>query len=493
MKSIKKILILSVIIILNGCVDLVQTPQSFITEEDFIQIPQSIELVNKSVDGLYYDLWSGNYGFNCRLMRVNTGADDLTTSPKPNNPMFYIIELNPSPSANEADSKELWKAYWSVITNANKIINGTPIPENSDKEKLYKQSIAEAYFMRALAYFHLVRLFGEAPIIKSDKEAEASSERQSVASIYEEIIVPDALKAIEDLPETSRSGDSSTPSLWAGKALLADVYLTMAGWPLKKGKPYYKKAADLSLEIIEKSGLYLTPHYGDLWKEERKRDANEHMFALHHSAKYRNPSQYGKSFYPRDHKPIGGWADYYANPEFMKKYPEGERKDFNYMTSWKTENGITQWQNSKDGLPCIAKYQDYNEGPPAKSAQSNGLTVLYRYADVLLMYAESSNLSEKSVGAKALAALQEVQKRAKSSIITTTTDSEKFDDAVFSERGWEFLAEHKRWYDLVRREKLSEVKPNYYAKSIYRANNHYYFPLPVDEIQMTGWSNNPGY
>ena len=34
--------------------------------------------------------------------------------------------------------------------------------------------------------------------------------------------------------------------------------------------------------------------------------------------------------------------------------------------------------------------------------------------------------------------------------MTTTTNSEEFDKAVFAERGYEFLAEYKRWFDLVR-------------------------------------------
>lgn len=493
MKRLYFLKYIGALLLLVSCVDLIQEPKSFLTEEEYIQIPQTIELVNKAVDGLYLDMFYNNYGFNCRLMRVNTGADDLQTAPKPNNSLFYFIELNPSPSANAKDTSELWINFWKVITSSNKIINGTPIPEDATEAKIYKQSIAEAYFMRALAYFHMVRLFGEIPIIKDGQEALNEQVRNPVEDVYEKIIIPDLEKAIEDLLAISRKNDSSTPSKWAAKACLADVYLTMAGWPLNKGQTYYQKSAVESLDIIDNSGLYLTDKYGDLWLENKKSDANEHMFALHHSATYKNPSQYGKSLYPRDYQTNGGWADYYADPDFMVKYPEGDRKSFNYMTSWPTNNGIVEWQNSQDQLPCISKYYDYDEGPGGKSAQSNGLTPIYRYADVLLMYAEASNLADGAVNARALESLQQVQNRAGSAVVTTTTDSKLFDDAVFAERGWEFLAEFKRWYDLVRREKLQNEKSEEYNKSVFKANNHYYLPLPPEELEMTNWQNNLGY
>ena len=269
--------------------------------------------------------------------------------------------------------------------------------------------------------------------------------------------------------------------------------MTMAGWPLKLGKEYYAKAAEVSLDIIEHSGLSLTPVYGDLWKEAKKEEANEHLFAIHNSVANKVASQYGKSFYPRDYVKAG-WADYYANPDYMATYPEGARKEFNYMTEWPTATGTTvKWQDSQDGYPCIAKYQDYNQGVAGNSAQSNGITPIYRYADVLLRYAEASNLATGNVNATALKCLQDIQTRAGVSTLTTTTNSEEFDKAVFAERGYEFLAEYKRCFDLVRREKVSEFKSKYYPSSLMKANSHYYFPIPSTQIKLAGWTNNAGY
>ena len=120
-------------------------------------------------------------------------------------------------------------------------------------------------------------------------------------------------------------------------------------------------------------------------------------------------SNYGKSYYPSDFAPNAGWADYYANEVFYLKYPDDKRKEWNFMTQWNTTNGMVNYQQSADKLPAISKYYDYNEGAPGKSAQSNGITCIYRYAEVLLMYAEASTRANNTVSEKALKQLQDVQ------------------------------------------------------------------------------------
>lgn len=271
--------------------------------------------------------------------------------------------------------------------------------------------------------------------------------------------------------------------------------MTMAGWPLKKGQEYYSLAAAAAKDIIDNSGLYLTSEYSELWKDANKSQTNEVMFALHHSATLKTASNYGKSYYPSDFSPNAGWSDYYANESFFLNYPDDDRKAWNYMTEWDTKSGHVTYTESADKLPAISKYYDYDEGAPGKSAQSNGITCIYRYADVLLMYAEASTRATNSVNAQALNAIQEVQKRAgySDTELTTTTDPTAFETAVFNERGWEFFAEMKRWFDLVRLEKLKDVRSEVWDASLFKANNHYYFPIPYQQIQLTGWTNNAGY
>ena len=483
---------------MNSCVSLDQDPQSFLRFETF---PKDASNLASAADALYVDLWNGNYGLNCRLQRINVGADDVTyRAAKPNNPLALIEDLYPNITQNDADFSTLWSLFTKAIYDSGKIITETPVNEadNSKEAVALRAVVGEAYFVRGLSYFYLVRLFGDVPLILTPEDAEKKDmQRVAVADIYDKAIVPDMERAVKWLPATSRTKDASTPSKWAAEAALGDIYMTMAGWPLNKGKEYYAKAESVLGDAIQNSGLKLATHYADLWKEANKTTEKEFLFGIMHSNANKKASNYGKSYYPSDFAPNAGWSDYYASEKFYLAYPNDERKAHNFMTEWNTKKGVVNYKKSADKLPAISKYYDYNDGLPGKSAQSNGITCIYRYADILLMYAEASVRATNSVSAKAVNALQEVQKRAQGyaddATVTTTTNPSEFLDAVFDENGWEFFAEMRRWFDLVRLEKLKDVKPTEWANSLFKANNHYYFPVPYTQIELTNWANNAGY
>ena len=483
---------------MNSCVSLDQDPQSFLRFETF---PKDASNLASAADALYVDLWNGNYGLNCRLQRINVGADDVTyRAAKPNNPLALIEDLYPNITQNDADFSTLWSLFTKAIYDSGKIITETPVNEadNSKEAVALRAVVGEAYFVRGLSYFYLVRLFGDLPLILTPEDAEKKDmQRVAVADIYDKAIVPDMERAVKWLPATSRTKDASTPSKWAAEAALGDIYMTMAGWPLNKGKEYYAKAESVLGDAIQNSGLKLATHYANLWKEANKTTEKEFLFGIMHSNANKKASNYGKSYYPSDFAPNAGWSDYYASEKFYLAYPNDERKAHNFMTEWNTKKGVVNYKKSADKLPAISKYYDYNDGLPGKSAQSNGITCIYRYADILLMYAEASVRATNSVSAKATNALQEVQKRAQGyaddATVTTTTNPSEFLDAVFAENGWEFFAEMRRWFDLVRLEKLKDVKPTEWANSLFKANNHYYFPIPYTQIELTNWANNAGY
>ena len=396
---------------MNSCVSLDQDPQSFLSSETF---PKDAASISSVVDDLYNDLWNGNYGLNCRLQRINVGADDVTyRAAKANNPLALIESLSPNITQNDADFKTLWSLFTKAIYDSNVIIADTPVnaADNSKPAVALRQVVAEAYFVRGLSYFYLVRLFGDVPLQLTPEDAKKDMPRTAVAEIYDKVIVPSLKCAVDWLPATSRTKNAATPSKWAAEAALGDVYMTMAGWPLKRTE-LYAEAEKVLGDAIQNSGLKLATHYADLWKEANKKTEKEFLFGIMHSTANKKASNYGKSYYPSDFAPKAGWSDYYASEKFYLAYPNDERKAHNFMTEWNTKNGVVNYKNSADKLPAISKYYDYNDGEPGKSAQSNGITCIYRYADILLMYAEASVRATNSVSAKATNALQEVQKRA---------------------------------------------------------------------------------
>ena len=124
--------------------------------------------------------------------------------------------------------------FFAVINHSNTLINKTVLPENADQAKKFEEVLGEAYFLRGLSYFYLVRMYGDVPLILAETDASTYMPRTAVAEIYDQAIIPSLKKAVEILPAKSRSGFSSTPSKWAAEACLADAYMTMAGWPFEK-------------------------------------------------------------------------------------------------------------------------------------------------------------------------------------------------------------------------------------------------------------------
>ena len=489
----------------TSCVDLDQEPQSFITEEDYIASMDQSAL-ESAVSALYTDLWGSNYGFNSRIQRIQVCADEITyRASKAGNELANYDQLRPSITSNTADFDNTWQDFYAVINNANKLINKASIPEDATAAAEFEQVLGEAYFLRGLSYFYLVRMYGDVPLMMTDEDLEGDAQRIPVEEIYTAAIIPSLERAIEWLPETPRAGNSSTPTKWAAETCLADVYITMAGWPLNKGQEYYALAASTAKDVLDNNNYHhLEINYSDLWLEDNKNNS-EFMFCLHHSHATRTmASNYGKSYYPFDYYSLvenrarAGWADYYARAEKFEEYPDDDRKAWNFMTEWAStdhNNQVVSWQDSHDHLPCISKYYDYDQGNPSVNAQANGVTCIYRLADAYLLYAEASTRATNSVSQDALNAIQAIQHRAKvkDEDLTTTTDPQTFLAEVSNERSYEFFAEMRRWFELVRTEQVSTKRASVWDGSLFKAQGHYYFPIPYNQINLTGWTNNPGY
>ncbi|WP_055096921.1 MULTISPECIES: RagB/SusD family nutrient uptake outer membrane protein [Bacteroidales] len=496
-----KKIIISILGVLSlfGCVDLKQEPLSFLTPEN---VSYDESNMTTMANGLYRALWGWNYGYCCRLFTLTLGADDVIAGQLSKTRVIVIDELRADATISELDVKYFWTNMYNLILNSNLMIEGISGSSGSFEEK--KPYLGEAYFMRAFAYYNLVRIFGDVPAIIDSKSAQdvlgnENIGRNRVADIYDKIIVPDLIMAEEYLPEVPRTRDNSSVGKIAAQTCLSEVYLTMAGWPLKRTE-YYAKAAEKAKQIIEASynTHRLVEHYEDLWKEVMKSDNTEHIFAINCSRLNSMASQYGISFLAMEEN---GWSDYLADEAFYLKYPDDERKAFNYKTTYNRagrpgQTIIVPYTQSTMKSPFINKYRDYG----TDAAQSDGIIPIYRYADVLLIYAEAQNLANNGPDDLAYRCINDVRKRATGGTpndIPENLSGEDFDKYVFDERGWEFFAEFKRWFQLVRREKVEEC--NRYnsrvveAGYIDRNKENYLMPLPPKEVELAKFPQNAGY
>lgn len=494
-------LLILTVFTLVSCVDLLQEPKSNLTPKTVVLTETTLEAMT---NGLYKDFWMNNFGFNCRVASLGLGADDMLTGSQAKQRNLLDDQLRVP--VDNADVAVLWKGFYATIFSANNLIS--TITENTDlSPQLGNKYLGEAYFFRALTYFYIVRYFGDAPAItdptaSEDIDGSLDMPRKSVKDIYEKIIIPDLQQAEKLLPTTSRDAKNQAPTSWAAKTVLTDVYLNMAGWPIKE-QAYYAKAAEKAKEIIDGGAHALMPNYKDLWLEANKSNKTEHIFALQHSLTYL-PSQYGLSYLGIEE---GGWYDYVADPVFYTNFPEDTRKEFCFVTSTidsKTKATI-QWTEFDTKSPYIRKYRNFGgcgeygiEGATDRKNQlSQGLTPIYRYADVLLFYAEASNMAEGAPNALAYECINKVRDRAfgDTNHRLSGLNKEQFAKAVFDEFGWENVFEFKRWFQLVRTEKVDEAvgkNPAVGARLNVNKEN-YLYPIPTRQCELRGWSNNPGY
>ncbi|MGZ2369551.1 RagB/SusD family nutrient uptake outer membrane protein [Ancylomarina sp. YFZ004] len=477
----------------------------FLEEEDtYLLSPDNYFSSEQELDAAIYPIYNYIFKDDSRLNGIsgrgwglNSGADDITATRGLNKQR--LLEFDDFEVSTENNDLEMaWKALYRAVGAANNVIrNIDRIQEIPMADGLRNARIGEVRFLRALSYFYLVRFWGEVPIV-DDLMNGVDAQKARKAKIEEvyDFILADALEAEKLLPVDQV--DKGRPSQDAVKTLLSYVYLHMAGWPLEKGSEYYQKAADKAKEIIDAGNYQLEADYSDLWKFDSRFSENEHIFAFYPDfSSNRNYGTFGnKSFRGKEE---GGWREVLVEKEFARNFPNDNRKEWTIYETIKydkkgrdlPEAKWIPWENSLEAHPFIAKFRDIG-GATWNEATSNCLYPIFRFADVLLIYAEASNLAEGAPSALAYAALWAVQDRAyvgssvESNKLTFGASQDEFDEVVLQERAWEFAFEMKRWHDLVRRNKVKEANLNHAderndfdASSI--TEDKYLFPIPARE------------
>ena len=121
-----------------------------------------------------------------------------------------------------------WRNYYKIIDRANNVLTKiTNADGNVVKNK--GRYIGEAKFLRALAYFNLVRIFGDVPLTTTPITVDASykTRRTNVDTIYNSLIIPDLLDAETKLPNAYTGTDVGRATKGASKSILGKVYLTV--------------------------------------------------------------------------------------------------------------------------------------------------------------------------------------------------------------------------------------------------------------------------
>jgi hypothetical protein len=385
----------------------------------------------------------------------------------------------------------MWTTFYRAVRNANIVIKRLPAATQvSDDAK--KRYMAEAKFLRALWYFHLVRNWAGVPLRSENNLDSIDLRRSSQEAVYD-FIVADLLVATTDLPETPRL--IGAPSKWSAKTLLTEVYLNLSK---------YVEARQEAVDVINSNKFSLVPvSTSEDFEKIFGPDVNnstEEIFYLKFSNKI--PGQ-GFQYPAYEHYPNSG---YYPPSGFYTLYSDSENNPF--VKNW-DRNDLRynfNWYNQTFGLgPTTILGKKYSD-PKATSAAGNDFTI-YRYADLLLFYAEADARVAGAATTDALEKLNMVHRRAYGKAQNTpdaATDItlaevpslELFIARVVKERAYENVNEAKHWLDLKRlgiaKQTILEVK------GITVADKHLLWPIPTDEYNYNKAINpatdqNPGY
>lgn len=420
-----------------------------------------------------------------------------------------------------------WTQYYKVVTNANKFLSKVGGVEYLSSEAKTQQ-IAEIRFLRALAYFDLVRYWNRVPLSTETINVEAAlSKKQSEPEDVYKVIEDDLNFAINNLSDTPLGIDGSAApaghaTVQAAKALLGRVLLTQAGFPLHKTEklPEAKRLLGEVIAYSESNGNKWWANDIDEWNKMwiHENDNKYFIFEMQYSNSeeqgnpitiYTTPVYYDNSYSRKIavymSQPL---ADLYRmTDEATGETIDDKRKLFTLDPNY-AGNYIWKWVEA-DEKRGLAGYGSYSSNITANTMYPQNYPII-RLEDVMLMYAEIAGPGD----AKAVEMVNKIRTRAGRPELSAQEKAadEQFMAAIRTERRLELFGEGLRWHDLVRWGMHKEAIQNmfqYYIDNatndtdkatyeIYKSNvtaTSYLYPIPYNQMNVVEglYQQNEGY
>lgn len=398
---------------------------------------------------------------------------------------------------NTNSAPELWNGFYKVIVNANNIIDVIDkyTPKNAAEEEVVKVFRGEASYLRAFAYFYLVRLYGDLPMVVSRFEDPGTAfgmGRTPAIDIYTKIIIPDLEYAFANCykkDDPGIGGEGARATKGSALTMLGEVYLTI--------KDPANAAATLKKLIVDKAaGNYmLLTDYSKIWLPTNKFHS-ESIFEINYNAA------------------VGMGSEYFLNWSIAAAYIYGGQRGNGYfvaekdlMDEFAASNEVIRYKVSVDSAftnnliqPAPIKLSPpLSEGRFYEQTGTDYNYMVTRYADALLMYSEALML----IGQEDVAAPYVNQVRARVNMPDLTAVDLDI-TRILHERRMELAFEGHRYFDLVRTGKAIEyiskilMSDNEYEKRVWRTapipEYQLLLPIPVIEIEKDRTlTQNSGY
>lgn len=480
-------------ILTTSCGDFLDRPaeDSYNAGNFYKDDSQCVQGVNYLYNSPWYDFQRGFI----KVGEVMSGNYYWGSSP------YMTLTVN----STDADLMNMSNSLWAVIGHANTVYNY--LKNASASQSVKNQCMGECLAWKAMAYFFLVRSFGDVPIVHDNSTMLAGGSYSNVSRVQKsdvyDYIIMTLEKAMELLP---KAGNPGRIDYYSAEGLLAKVYLYKSGVNAnghgQRNSDDLNKAASYAKDVIEHSGRTLMANYSDVFRLQNALNreclfswlwtADTSIWTVQNTLQsdlamqgfdefgdcwggYSGPSvdlQAAFGVSPLDDPATrtdvderrkatmmmaGDFYDYF----WEDKTDEQGRKGFNFLQFLYDSNGYGSGGpgtlQSATGVNSVKHlYGDaYDhkthavDGISASNMHSSLATPVLRLSDVYLVYAEAViGNNNSTTDASAIDAFYKVRSRAIKSAARPTSIT--WND-VWKERRLELAMEGDRWYDFVRR------------------------------------------
>lgn len=399
---------------------------------------------------------------------------------------------------------ELWQAAYEGINRANymtqykaKNLAGEPV-DFAGKDALY----GEVTFLRAYYYFHLVRFFGDVPLFTDKRlglNESKSLKKSSKADVYKQIEL-DLNSAIAALPAVQVEKGRATK--YSAQALLGKVLLY---------QNKFDAAAAMLENVITSNAFSLLANFGSIFLASGE-NGPESVFEI----QYSNTSPYynwgGVTRGQGNHSVqqcgirglngtngmpyAAGWSTNLPTQNLAAAYTAGDKRKDVTVLNIETYKAANPSFNITYQVAPFKNTGLYNQKYLPRNGETSGQVELnylnnfrtIRFAEVLLLAAEANNRAAAPNDAKAQTYLNRVRQRAFGDLLhNITSTGATLRQDIWDERRLELAMEGDRFFDLVRTGQAAAKITNF------KTGKHEVFPIPQQEISISGLTQNAGY
>jgi len=495
MKKINTILSGFVLGLLCGCTDLDEHVYSNISIDNFFK--NENELIANA--GRAYTKLQG-YNAEQSLWTLLLQASDECAVPACggswySNGRYEEIQTNKIPASNKLLTKG-WNWIFNGIASCNEIIYETELSsiEFDGKDKI----VAEMKVLRAFYYYQAIACWGNVPftVDYTDTGYPKQESRQEVFNFLVKEI-NDNIDKLDVQPSTSNYGRITQA---AANCILAKMYLNAEVW---FGTPMYDKAEAICKKIIDTGAYSLEDDYSANF-DANNENSKENIFVIPYDHVYTSGETNAFYLYiltleagsqATFNIPAEPWSGFICQPDFFQTYADndlrrsqswlyGEQYDlsgndlkFAYASVFdeKKYYNSNGGRGTYDGARCWKWHYQTDGTLKDYTVSMDNDFVIFRYADVVLMYAEALVRQGKESQAVQLDDLKKIRTRAG---LANYALGELTLNELYAERGRELAWEGWRHEDMIRYGKYLKKYWAHPDQSTETFRN--VFPIPVD-------------